>query len=188
MPKLAHAFVVDDISALARFLAREIAGRTEAPGHLDMLNLLARGAGYRNFQHFKARRAAPGESAPAPGEVSRTRIDLALRCFDAEGAFARWPSKASQQVLCLWALWSVIPSRKDFAEKEFNAFLKARHSFGDHALLRRALFDYGLVTRAKDGSGYRRIEQKPPAEAEAFILALKARSASDRTRAVTLRR
>lgn len=176
MPRLSHAFVVDDISALARFLTREIATRSEAPGHLDMLNMLARAAGYRNFQHFKARRAAAEEDASPAGAVNRTRIDLALRCFDAQGLFARWPSRVSQQDLCLWALWSAIPPRREFPEKDFNAFLKARHAFGDHALLRRSLYDLGLVTREKDGSAYRRIERKPPLEAEAFIRALAGRS------------
>lgn len=174
MPKEAYTFVAADISALARFLAREIKARPEPPGHLDMLNLLARSGGYRNFQHFKARHADHGAE---PVKAAIAGLDPVLRCFSADGLWTRWPSKASSQILCLWALWSAIPPRREFSEKEFNAFLKARHTFGDHALLRRSLFDLGLVSRERDGSAYRRIETKPPADAAALIQMLKRRTA-----------
>jgi hypothetical protein len=42
--------------------------------------------------------------------------------------------------------------------------LSRLHLFGDAALLRRELFDFGLVHRTRDGRQYRRIERKPPAE------------------------
>lgn len=185
MPKRPFAFAVGDISALARFLTREIRARSEPPGHLDMLNLLARAAGFRNFQHFRAQAAAGSAASPAlparaagADKPNGARQKQALRCFDPDGRFARWPSKVSHQNLCLWALWSAIPARQSFSERQFNAFLKDRHSFGDHALLRRSLCDLGLVTRAKDGSVYRRMERKPPDEAADFIAALKDRTAA----------
>jgi hypothetical protein len=43
------------------------------------------------------------------------------------------------------------------------------HVFGDHAVLRRALFEAGLVDRTQDGRRYRRIEQKPPVEFGALL-------------------
>jgi Uncharacterized protein conserved in bacteria (DUF2087) len=59
--------------------------------------------------------------------------------------------------------------------------LKARHLFGDHALLRRTLFDGGLVSRSVDGREYRR-ERKPPAEAIALIQYLSARKTAGQPR------
>lgn len=183
MPKRTFAYAVGDISALARFLTRELRASAAPPGHVDMLNLLARAAGFRNFQHFRAQPApardamppAAQETKPRADKASAARLEQVLRCFGADGRFERWPSKVSHQILCLWALWTAIPARRNFSERQFNAFLKERHSFGDHAFLRRMLCDLGLVTRAKDGSVYRRVEQAPPEEADALIAALNAR-------------
>jgi hypothetical protein len=47
--------------------------------------------------------------------------------------------------------------------------------FGDPALLRREMFDRGMVWRTPDGREYRRIEDKPPALARALIRQLQAR-------------
>ena len=60
MPRTFLPFAVDDISALARSLRDQLAARTEPPGHVEMLNMLARAAGDRNFQQFRARTATGG--------------------------------------------------------------------------------------------------------------------------------
>ena len=60
------------------------------------------------------------------------------------------------------------------AGKKFVVLVLA--GFG--ALLRRLLCDHGLMTRTRDGRIYRRIEQKPPAEAVALIRALAPRLAA----------
>ena len=75
----------------------------------------------------------------------------------------------SHQLLCLWVMWSRIPARKTFTEREISALLNGLHTFGDHALLRRELFDRGLMERSADGREYRRLERKPPDEAVVLI-------------------
>ena len=72
-------------------------------------------------------------------------------------------------MLCLWVLWSRIPAGASFTEQEISGVLNHWHVFGDHALLRRALVDYGLMTRTVDGRQYRRIEQQPPAELKPLL-------------------
>jgi hypothetical protein len=101
------------------------------------------------------------EAEPVPNEA---RVAKMLRLFDRDGKIIRWPSKRAQQELCLWLLWSKIPRGREFSEREISELLNGFHLFGDAALLRRDLFDMGLVTRKRDGSDYRRIERKPPAE------------------------
>ncbi len=165
-------FAAADISALAKSLRGQLAERAQPPGHVEMLNMLARAAGARNFQHYRAQAAAQGRlAAPpaAPGSVDHARVEAALRCFDGQGRMVRWPSKPSVQALCLWAIWAAIPPARCFTEAEINAVIQARHLFGDHALLRRELFNQGLMSRTPDCRDYRRIEQAPPAEALALI-------------------
>lgn len=165
-------FAAADISALAKSLRGQLAGRDAPPGHVEMLNMLARAAGARNFQHFRAQSAAQERlEAPvrAPDPIDHARVEAAARCFDEAGRMARWPAKPSLQALCLWGLWAAIPAARSFTEAEINAVIQARHLFGDHALLRRELFNQGLVSRTTDCRDYRRVERPPPAEAVALI-------------------
>jgi hypothetical protein len=183
MSRTVFPLVVSDISALARSLKQQLAGSETPPGHVELLNIIARSAGYRNFQHFRAQfdardalenallLAAP---APEPEPVDFVRLKRVLRYFDAEGRLARWPSKAGLREPCLWVLWSRIPSAMVFDEREIDRLLHANHLFGDHCLLRRELFERGLVSRTPDGGEYRRIERKPPPDALALIRHLKA--------------
>lgn len=181
MARSAFPFATGDISALARSLGRELAARDGFPGHVELLNILSRSAGFRNFQHFRAQAAAADRldrqpPPPVDEPVDLVRVERVLRLFDPEGRLTRWPGKDSQRVLCLWALWAAIPAGRGFAEKEVNALLAARHHFGDHALLRREMVDRGLMWRRANGSLYRRVEQRPPAEARAVIRRLAARA------------
>ncbi|MHC1744507.1 MAG: DUF2087 domain-containing protein [Syntrophobacteraceae bacterium] len=167
-------FHSDDISALARSLKGQLANCDPQPSHLDLLNMLARANGYRNFQHYRAQLAARDrlESRPPmqePEPVDFVRVKRLLRMFDAAGKLARWPSKRSQQELCLWVIWSKLPAGQIFTEKEVNLLLNENHLFGDHPLLRRWLCDYGMMSRTRDGREYRRIEKRPPAEALELI-------------------
>lgn len=167
-------FQSDDISTLARSLKGQLADCEPAPTHLEILNMLARAKGYRNFQHYRAQMAALDRlenptPAPAPEPVDFARINRVLRMFDQAGKLTRWPSKRSRQGLCLWVIWSRLPARRVFTEKEINLILNEHHLFGDHALLRRWLCDYGMMDRTRDGREYRRIEKRPPAEAIELI-------------------
>lgn len=173
MSRFPLAYAVADISALARTLKSELSDRDHQPGHVELLNMLARAAGWRNFQHFRAQADArirldtPPPPAAEPADLRR--VQRTSRHFDADGALVRWPGKFSERQLCLWVLWSALPARRDLTEKQINAAVTARHRFGDHALLRRHLVDGGWLRRTPDGAVYRRIERVPTADALALI-------------------
>ncbi len=179
MSRTVLPYHADDLSALARALKREVDARQKPPGHVEWLNILVRATGYRNFQHFRAQAAlgagpvapvadaAPDEAAAEP--VDFKRVEAAIRCFDDKGLLLRWPAKTTHQRLCLWRLWSAFPAERDLTEPEVNAFLKARNGFGDHVLIRREMVNLKLIGRDPDCRRYRRIEQRPPAEALAVI-------------------
>ncbi|MFB2532590.1 DUF2087 domain-containing protein [Paracoccus sp. p3-h83] len=145
------------------------------PGHQAMMNWLARGAGFRNLQHLRASNSAARRIAAAAvaQPCDMARVERALRCFDAQGRLTRWPAQTQVQRLCLWAMWARLPARQDQSEPQVNAILKAAHFFGDHALLRRSLIDHRLAERTRDGAVWRRIEQRPDAEALALLSRLR---------------
>lgn len=172
MSRSVFPFVATDISSLARSLNRELKACDETPGHVQLLNMLSRSAGYRNYQHFRAQFGARErlDREPTVAEpIDHLLVERAARHFDAAGCLIRWPSKASHRSLCFWVLWARIPAGRVQTEAGINAFLKANHLFGDHALLRRELVDTGLVSRTPDGREYRRVERRPPADAVALI-------------------
>jgi hypothetical protein len=175
MPRDLIPFSTDDVSALAKSLRGQLASREAPPSHVEMLNMLARAAGHRNFQHFRAQAGARDRiertvsAAGAADAVDHALVLRALRYFDDEGRFASWPARTNLQNLCLWAVWARIPAERTFDEREINAVLRSLHRFGDQAILRRTLCVRGLVTRTADGRIYRRIEQAPPPEALALI-------------------
>ncbi|AKJ00863.1 Hypothetical protein AA314_02489 [Archangium gephyra] len=47
-----------------------------------------------------------------------------------------------------------LPSGVEWSERELNELLKALHTFGDWALLRRDLYDARLLDRSLDGRRY----------------------------------
>ena len=165
-------FAARDISALARSLQEQLEGREHPPSHLELLNMLARATGYRNFQALRAQAEAQhllDHPRPVPPPVDPVQVKRLLRHFDATGRLDPWPSKPSVQETCLWVLWSRLPGRESLIEAKLNQLLRANHGFGDHALLRRELCDRGLVARTPDGREYRRVERRPPPEALALI-------------------
>lgn len=156
---------IADLSAFAKTLREQFSRLDDKPSHVDMLNMLSRAAGFRNYQHLKA---VTGD-APRIDPADLTIVEKVARHFDAEGVLLRWPSKNKMQPLCLWALWARMEAGRDYTDRENTDLLNAWASFGDHALLRRAMVDMGYVTRTADGRTYRRIEQKPPAELSALL-------------------
>jgi hypothetical protein len=163
---------VGDISAFARSLGSQLADCGRTPGHVELLNMLARSSGHKNFQHLRANAMQAMQSAPpapAPEPVDQNRLKRLARLFDREGQLLRWPGKRGMEASCLWVLWSRIPARQSFTETQLNDLLNTLHRFGDHALLRRGLIDCGLMTRTPDGREYRRVELKPTAEALALL-------------------
>ena len=170
MSRTVLPYDVADITALARSLRGQLAAASDNPGHLALLNMLARAAGYRNFQHFRAesllvavpaRVTARTTSVPAAEPVDPKLIRRLVRYFDEESRLTRWPSKCGHRLPCLWVLWATMPPRRTFDEFAVNRWLTERHLFGDPALLRRELCDQGLVVRTPDCRQYRRVEQCP---------------------------
>ena len=186
MPRQSIPLALADLSQFSRALGAQLAARPgEAPSHLSLMNMLARAAGFRNFQHLRtgaepapeldaAPLPPPPEAPPEP--VDPRRIAKVAGYFDAEGRLMRWPSKRAQQILCLWALWARLPAATPMSEREIGERLKALHGFGDHAILRRDLVGLGLFRRDPDGSNYLRLEKAPPAEPRLLIRELAPRS------------
>lgn len=173
-------FAVDDLAAFARSLAGQLADHDGRPGHVELLNMLARAGGFRNWQHLHAQHATLADLATPPTPavpVDTDRLARIARYFDDEGYLLRWPGKAGHRPDCLWVLWAALPPRTDMHEREVNERLNERHRFGDHALLRRELVDRELLWRTVDGRRYRRIEKAPPPEARALIRLITARRA-----------
>lgn len=162
MPRQTQQIAISDLSAFTKALRSALQQQDSFPGHAKMLSLVAKAAGYDNYQHLKAH-------VPTLAKEPTTRtLEKALRVFD-DGIMTRWPQQTSVQGLCLWVFWAALPAKQDLRETQVNNVLKAGHSFGDHALLRRSLIDHRLVTRTTDGKTYRRIEQAPPADALALL-------------------
>lgn len=169
-------FATPDLSTFAKALRGQLAAACTVPSHLELLNMLARAAGMRNFQHLRAQGIAAAAlanalTAPPPTEppADLQRVRRATRHFDPSGRLIRWPGRAGERHLCLWVLWSRLPPGELGPEARVNGDLAHWHTFGDHALLRRELFDAGLVDRTPDGRSYRRIERRPPPDARALI-------------------
>lgn len=181
MSRTLIAFHAADMSAMARALRKQLALREDLPSHLELLNMLARAAGHRNFQDIRAAApiappeaheafgaAAPDEHRTANPDREEARARLKdqvtrlLRCFDEQGRLLRWPSRRTDQINALWILWSHIPAHIDLTEREVNERLKSLNAFEDHAILRRELCGLGLMRRTPDGRVYRRIEQPLP--------------------------
>lgn len=176
---------------MARSLRGQLSACDSTPGHVELLNMLARSTGYRNFQHFRAQAEGTIQSVPSTQHTSTeasadankaglpivdpAKVQRMARYFSPAGQLIRWPGKYSHREPCLWVLWSRFPARQDMTEKQVNELLLAGHLFGDHALLRREMFDRGMLSRTPDGRVYRRIEREPSPEALALLQCLSER-------------
>lgn len=178
MPRTETPLHAADISAFAKSLARELKQAHDTlhrlPGHVELLNMLARASGHRNFQSLKACPPAPPAAAEAPVALSDT-AQRALRQFDAHGRLTRWPIKYSVQRLMLWGLWMRFDGKRRYTEREVNEVLKAWHLFGDHCTLRRELVEMKMLERSDGGAQYRKLPRRPDAEAMALMRALRER-------------
>lgn len=76
--------------------------------------------------------------------------------LDKDGRVMRWPGKrhrAIQKSIIDYLATRFDPGM-EYNEAEVNAVLNAWHLFGDHALLRRELFDAHWLNRTRDGHRY----------------------------------
>jgi hypothetical protein len=211
MTRTALPYSAPDLSALARLLERALLDHQvthgRLPGHVEMMNLLARGAGHRNLQALQAAVAQAPAAVAAPAIVADAWFDApaifepepqlvppapvlsahakkALEQFDAAGRLAHWPPKLSVQRLAMWVLWTRFDARRVYTEAEVNRILKGWHTYGDHVTLRRELINHRLMTRKSDCSEYRKLALEPDDEVRALLQALRA---SARTRRRTQR-
>jgi len=187
MSREALPFVAPDLSAFARSLGQALKDRPSAdpPGHVEMLNLIARAAGHRNVQAFRASlRAAPAappapEDRAAPQPLSANARKTLMQ-FDSRGRLIRWPTKFTVQRMAMWVLWTLFEARRVYTEKEVNAILKAANAFGDHVTLRRELINHRLLTRKSDCSEYRKLAVRPDDETRTLLHAWRARMRASR--------
>jgi hypothetical protein len=149
----------------------------EPPGHLALMNMAARAAGFSNVQHLRASASAQlrldSHAAPAPDHA---RIEATLRHFDGQGRLASWPARTALQHLAVRALWARLPPRTSLTERQFSAVLSDWHGFGDPPILRRTMVELGLVTRSPDCRDYQRVEVQPTPEARLLIATLAQRA------------
>ena len=185
MSRLPLSLAVPDASLFAKSLGQALKTRHTAgsapPGHVELLNLMARALGHRNLQSLQAA-AAPtspqslpppslaAEDRPPPARLS-DNARKALQQFDSRGRLLRWPHKFSVQKLAMWMLWTLFDGRRVYTEREVNQLLKAANAFGDHVTLRRALVDHQLLTRKSDCSEYRKLPARPDDDTRALLQA-----------------
>jgi hypothetical protein len=178
-PRTLVPLFTPDLSAFAKALRRQLAAALEQaprpPGHVELLNMLARAAGHRNLQALRAAararlpRPAPDSrpsSAPMPLSAHATR---AAMHFDAQGRLVRWPHKFSVQRLAMWVLWMRFDAQRRYTEREVNGILRHWHTYGDHATLRRELVNMRLLSRRSDCSQYWKEPQRPADEVRALL-------------------
>lgn len=178
MTRDAIPLALTDLSAFARALRRELEGAATPPGHLALMNMAARAAGFRNLQHLRASltSARRVEAAVAPPALpDMTRVEAVLRHFDAHGRLGTWPARTALQHLAVRALWARLPARVPMGERPFSQHLNRWHLFGDAAILRRTMVELGLVSRSADCRDYLRAETAPLPEARELIRLLAAR-------------
>ncbi len=200
MPRESIALNADDISDFAKSLRQQLAEHLsqseeprEPPGHLSLLNMLARAAGHRNLQALRAAavstaavaasappsKLTPHHAPPARGprhpELSEL-ADRALRQFDAQGRLMRWPSRHQVQRYAIWGLWLHFDNRRIYTEPEVNEVLNAHHGFGDHCTLRRELVNMKLLTRSDGGREYRKLAARPADDLLPLLRELRQRS------------
>jgi hypothetical protein len=186
--------VAADLSSFAKSLRAQLAAHLDTgaglPGHVEMLNLLARSAGHRNVQALQAAaRKARGTQAEAAASATprwhgprdpllTPAADRVLRLVDEHARLLRWPSKRAEQVLALWCMWMPFDGKRRYREREVNEILNAHHAFGDHCLLRRELVEAGLLARTRGGEEYRKVAARPDAEAASLLRAVRRKAAT----------
>lgn len=81
--------------------------------------------------------------------------------LDDAGRVEVYPSKSRTKLIVLRYLATKFDADRQYSEAEVNELLRAQHTFEDWALLRRDLFENGLLRRNRDGSVYWLAEAGP---------------------------
>lgn len=77
-----------------------------------------------------------------------------IRFLDDEQKIKIWPSKVEKKLQILEYLATKFEYGRIYSEKEVNTIIETWHSFNDYFLLRRALVDYKLLCRTRNGAQY----------------------------------
>lgn len=176
MPRTAVPLAVDDLSPFAKTLRQSLDQHDGVPSHVELLNFIAKAAGFANYQHLRAdaETADRLKAAAEPGpRADLGQVEKAARYFDDNGVLTSWPSRLALQTLSQWVFWSRIPRGEVFTEREVSDLIRGWHAFGDHALIRRAMVDAKMLERNQNGREYRRIERTPPPELGPLLEQLK---------------
>jgi hypothetical protein len=98
--------------------------------------------------------------------MDRDSLPRELRPFvDDAGRLSRWPSRQKVQRAAIAYLAGKFTPGREYTEREANFLLMDWHSFGDWAMLRRALYDWKFLDRESDGTRYR-LRPATPATAD----------------------
>lgn len=141
-----------------RFILRE--KERQARLFLAVMELMGGrdGAEASAFAPKGAVRAGRGKPArPAGGEEA----EQALRRYFPQGperTLQSFPAKEKHRLLVLAAVAEHFEPGRRYPEAEVDSILE--QVFGDYALLRRYLVEYGFMERLADGSGYWRTERR----------------------------
>lgn len=178
MSRTAVPLRVDDLSPFAKTLRSTLASHEGTPTHVELLNMLAKAAGFANYQHLRADAEAADRlvAAADPGpKADLEQVGKTARYFDDAGVLTSWPSRLAHQTLSQWVFWSRIPRGETYDERGISELIKGWHAFGDHAIIRRAMVDARMIERNQNGREYRRIEQVPPPELAPLLAHLEQR-------------
>ena len=74
--------------------------------------------------------------------------------INSDGIVFRWVKKEAEKEAVMQYLQTKFEVGKHYTEREVNDILKMWHSFNDHALLRRELFDRKYLERTADCREY----------------------------------
>lgn len=84
-------------------------------------------------------------------------IILQIQPFLENGRLNKLPKKKEKRKLALIYIFSKFEEKRKYTEIEINEIIKSWHTFNDHAIIRRALCDEGLLCREDDGRIYYKI-------------------------------
>ena len=159
---------ISDLSGFTTQLRKQLAQNNNLPGQLAFLGMIARAAGFRNYQHLHSQ---ADKSRPLSKDSAK-KLDRALRVFNKTAKMSHWPASTAIQGLCLWPIWFDLERGAKLSEPEVNHAIKLRIGLEDYPLVRRSLIDHKLMTRTIDGKVYSRQSLTPPLEAILLIKAL----------------
>ena len=88
-------------------------------------------------------------------DAERTQIEKELKAFiDGDGRVTCLPAKFKKQLMAYYWIASQLKEDGVWNERELNAVLNGLHTFGDPAVIRRTLFDLGVLDRDPRGTRY----------------------------------